>query len=544
MLLKPSMFMLANANTPVDQEARGRVGAVREKSQSNEPITVENAITVSGVIAIITLIAQDTASLPLILYGRQSGGGRFRYISNPYYSLMHDAPNPEMSALNFRELIAGHLIAWGNFYAQMIGDKSGVVRELWPLRPDRMTVQRVKGEKLYKYITSNGQPRTFLRDEILHIPAFGFDGLVGYSRISLARNAIGLALATEKFGSKFFAKDARPGIVLEHPKQLSTKAAQNLKTSFIEEHEGTENSHGVFVAEEGMKVVEVGIPPEDAQFLETRKFQLQEINRILGPLPPHMLGDVERSTSWGSGIDSQEQGYVNHTLRAYTVRIEQALGQQLLLETDRARGAYFEHLFDGLLRGDIATRYEAYTKAITVACFMSRNEARIRENLNPAPGLDEFLVPQNMAIVGNGAPANQSAFDPLWQDVLGRVVKREANDVRGAARRFLAKGQTEEFAAWLDAFYSQEQPAFIRRQAEPLLVSMRNLWAIAGEAGLQACFDAYLAAQRAALEGVKSAEEVEGLAERWSAENPGRLAEQVRLILLDEYLSHAGGQDA
>lgn len=470
------------ANAPVDKIARPMRSVVRERSYSEEAITVDTAITVSGVIAIITIISQDTASLPLILYGKR-GRAKFRATDHPYYTLLHDAPNPEHTAMTFREFIASHLIAWGNFYAQIIIDDSGIARQLWPLRPDRMTVERVDGEKIYKYMTSDGKPRIFLRDEILHIPSFGFNGLIGLSRIALARNAIGLSMSEEKYGSKFFSNGANAGVVIEHPGTLSDDAYDHLTDSWTEQHAGVENSHKPIILEENMTIDRLGLPNDDAQFLESRKFQLSEINRMIGPVPPHMIGDVEKSTSWGTGIDSQEQGYVNHTLRPYAVRIEQGLKQQLLLSSDRQEGLYFEHLFDAFLRGDIATRYEAYSKAITIACFMTRNEARLRENLNPRKGLDELLQPLNMTTVsdnslseGNGDTQATHVLEPLWRDAIARVLKREKNDVLGASKRWQVKGQQEAFVEWLDQFYTVDHPAFMQRQFQPIIDATRRLF--------------------------------------------------------------------
>lgn len=470
----------------VEKTARPLRGGVRERSYSEETITIDNAITVSGVIAIITLISQDTASLPLIYYGKR-GRNRFRAYDSPYYRLMHDAPNPEHSAMQFREFIVSHIIAWGNFYAQVITDDAGVVQQLWPLRPDQMTVERVDGQRIYKYQGSERKPRIFLSDEILHIPGFGFNGLTGMSRISLARNAIGLAMSEEKFGSKFFKNDASVGVVYKHPGELSDGAYEHLKES-LEKKTGVDESHKPLILEEGMDLIRLGLPNDDAQYLESRQFQLSEINRILGPVPPHMIGDVTGSTSWGTGIDSQEQGYVNHTLRPYATRIEQGLGLQLLLDKDRQAGFYFEHLFDALLRGDIATRYVAYQTGINNG-FLTRNEVRARENLNPRKGLDVLLMPLNMTTIsdssdenGNGDSASAgNALEPLWRDAIARVLKREANDLIGASKRWQAKGKQEDFEAWIDQFYGVDHPAFISKQFQPLLDVQSRLFGNHGE---------------------------------------------------------------
>lgn len=449
-----------------DKDTRPQRGSIREKSYSDEVITPESALTVSAVIAIITSMAQDLSSIPLFLYARR-GRAKFRVYDNMYYRLMHDQPNPEHTSMVFREMLVGHLIAWGNFFAQKIIDGQGNVVELWPLRPDRMTVKRFEGERVYLYTQSDGKQRIFLQEEILHIPAFGFDGLVGYSRIALARNAIGLAISTEKFGSKFFANGAQPGLVYKHPSTLSDEAYTHLQGS-LEQRAGTDNSHKTIILEENMSVEKIGLPNNDSQFLETRAFQLQEINRILGPVPPFRIADVERSTSWGTGIDSQEQGYINHTLLPYGVRIEEQLNSQILLESDRNNGLFYEHLFDGFLRGDIQTRYAAYQIGLNNR-FFTPNEVRAKENLNPYKGGDTFYGPLNMAPINESPSDANAALEPLWKDAIGRVMKREANDLSGAAKRWLAKGQAEAFDTWARNFYRHDHVEFMGKQFQPLL---------------------------------------------------------------------------
>jgi HK97 family phage portal protein len=357
-------------------------------------VTPESALNVTAVLAAFTTLSEDISSLPLILY-RRLKQGKERAMDNPLYTLFHDAFNPEHTSMIFREIQVGHLLGWGNSYSQMLWDRKGQVREIWPLRPDRMQVSRKNGKRVYLYTTVEGQKRAFTQDEIWHVPAFGFDGLQGYSRITLARNAIGLAQATEKYGSRFFANDARPSIALKYPGKLKTQAARdNILESWNEIYGGVENSHGTAILEEGLDIKEIGIPPEDAQFLETRKFQVSEIARIFR-IPPHMIGDVTGSTSWGSGIEQQEIGYLTHTLRPWLVRLEQTGTQQVLLESER-REYLLEHLVDAMLRGDSQARYATYVQAITNG-IMSPNEAREKENMNPYPGGEKYYHPLNIS---------------------------------------------------------------------------------------------------------------------------------------------------
>ena len=452
----------------------------------------------------------------------------------------------------FREIMVGHLLAWGNFYGQMIWDENGTVTEIWPLRPDRMTVERVNGQRVYTYMTAEGKNRYFTADDILHIPAFGFDGLIGYSRISLARNAIGLSIAAEKFGSKFFANDARPGVVLKHPGKLGDKAYEHLRSSWNDEHRGGDNRWKPAILEEGVSVETIGIPPEDAQFLQTRQFQVAEIARIFR-VPPHMIGDVSRTTSWGTGIDSQEQGYVAHTLRPWTVRIEQSLSQQLLLEKDR-QYQFFEHLFDGLVRGDLATRYSAYVQALNNG-FMSPNEVRGRENMNPYAGGDVFYRPLNMTGAGPSqtpAPAKakmsvlddtravnmragvyavsgSNALAPLFEDVVYRVVKRELNDLSGAAKRLLWKDRKNEFTTWVSEFYASHVD-FCMKQLTPVLDAQERLYGVNSVEHVHDVISAYVCERQDSLCTMDASELEIGLT-RWQTDLTVGLCKELMAVM-------------
>lgn len=437
-----------------------------QETYTGEAVTVEGSLSVTAVLAGFTILSEDTASLPLILY-RRLKRGKERATDHPYYSLMHDAPNPEHTSMVFREIVTGHLVGWGNFYGQLIWDRKGVVRETWPLRPDRMKVFRENGVRKYLYRTANGQERAFRQDEILHIPGFGFDGLTGISRITQARNAIGLSIAAEKFGSKFFSNDARPGVVLKHPKELSDDSYNRLRNSWNEMHQGVDNSHKPAILEEGMDIETIGIPPEDAQFLQTRQFQVSEVARIFR-IPPHMIGDISKSTSWGSGIEQQELGYLSHTLRPWLTRIEQQLNKDLLLAAEK-KDYLFEHLTDVLLRTDTTARFQAYALAITNG-FMTRNEAREKENSNPIDGLDEPLVPLNMSEVGASATTTApriADIQPFLRDMAERVIRREANELRDASKR--NKDKHEKYLAWLEQFYKRDLPVLIAQFLKPFV---------------------------------------------------------------------------
>lgn len=441
-------------------------------SYSGENVTVEKSITVPAVMAGFTVLSEDTASLPLILYKRLARG-KIRAVEHPLYALLHDAPNPEMTSVVFRELIMGHLLGWGNFYAQQIWDNRGVVRELWPLNPSLMEVGRRNGQRVYLYRKPDSAAIAFTQDDILHIPAFGFDGIKGMSRIAQARNAIGLAISAEKYGARVFKNDGRPGVVLTRPgKALSDDARTRLIESWNQTYGGSENAGKTALLEEGMDLKTLGFPPEDAQYIESRKFSIQEIARIFR-IPPHMLGDVERSTSWGSGIEQQEIGYVTHTLRPWTVRIDQQLNKDLLLE--RERGEYFfQHLFDDMLRSDTLSRMQSYAIAITNG-ILTRNEVREAENRLPYDGGDEPLHPLNMTSDRqDDTETDQDEqpmrdFTPLLMDAMRRIAKRDENELSGALKRY--QGKPDKMVQWIEEFYKRDYPQFIMSALQPYVDS-------------------------------------------------------------------------
>lgn len=454
------------------------------ESWSGEAVTVESSLKVPAVLACITILSQDTASLPLILY-RRLKRGKERASEHPLYRLIHDEPNPEMSSMVYRELITSHMIGWGDHFSQMIWDGRGVVRELWPLNPARMEVGRKNGERIYLYTKENGGKVPFTQDEILHIPAFGFDGLRGKSLISLARNAIGLGISAEKYASRVFKHDARPGSVLTHPKELSDNARENLQKSWMSFYGGSDNAGKVAIIEEGMDFKTIGFPPKDAMFIESQEWTVQQLSRVFR-IPPHMLGDVERSTSWGTGIEQQQLGYIAHTLRPWTVRIEQYLNRSLLLE--REKGDYFfSHLFDELLRADTYTRMQAYALAITNG-ILTRNEVREAENRLPYEGGDEPLYPLNMT-TGMDSPLPsgegqgegdeeppQRDLTPLLLDAARRIAKRDENELKGAIKRY--EGKPERWGAWVEEFYKRDYPAFIVQTLQPFVdtgILQRNM---------------------------------------------------------------------
>lgn len=372
-------------------------------SVTGRVVSAEGALAQATVFACVRLISESVGMLPLILYRRMAPRGKERATNHPLYTILHTLPNPELTPSELWENLVGHVALWGNAYCEIEYDLAGRRRALWPLRPDRMEVGvNDRNERTYVYTTPNGRRLGLERWRVWHVRGWGTDAWVGKSPISLAREAIGLALATEEYGSRFFGNDSRPGGALRHPGKLTPAAADRLRGSWESAHGGMGNAHRVAVLEEGIEWQTIGIAPEDAQFLETRQFQDTKICSIYR-VPPHMIGIVDSSTSWGTGIEQQGIGYVSYTLMPYLVRITQSLGRDLLTTAERTE-LFAEYLTDALVRGDIGARYSAYSVGRTGG-WLSVNDIRERENMNPVDGGDGYLQPLNMAPLGRAADA-------------------------------------------------------------------------------------------------------------------------------------------
>ena len=369
-------------------------------SAAGKRVNERSAMQMTAVYSCVRILAEAVAGLPLHLYRYKEDGGKEKALDHPLYLLLHDEPNPEMSSFVFRETLMTHLLLWGNAYAQIIRNGRGEVMALYPLMPDRMAVDRDdKGQLYYEYTTSADDAPiskvSIVRlkpSDVLHIPGLGFDGLVGYSPIAMAKNAIGLAIATEEYGSKFFANGAQPSGVLEHPGTI--KDPQRVRDSWMSQFGGSANSNKIAVLEEGLKYTPISISPEQAQFLETRKFQINEIARIFR-VPPHMVGDLEKSSF--SNIEQQSLEFVKYTLEPWLVRWEQSI-QRTLFSADEKKRYFVRFNVEGLLRGDYASRMNGYAVGRQNG-WMSANDIRELENLDRIPaeeGGDLYLINGNM----------------------------------------------------------------------------------------------------------------------------------------------------
>jgi len=379
---------------------------------SGKAVNERTAMQTSAVYACVRILSESIAGLPLHVYRYTSDGGKERTTMHPLYRMLHDEPNREMTSFVFRETLMAHLLLWGNAYAQIIRDGRGYPVALYPMLPDRMSVDRdSQGELVYTYQSDKGQVK-LRKESVLHIPGLGFDGLIGYSPIAMAKNAVGLALATEDYGAAFFANGANPGGVLEHPGVIKPEQADRLRESWATQFGGA-NAHKVAVLEEGLKFHQMSIPPEQAQFLETRKFQINEIARIFR-VPPHMVGDLEKSSF--SNIEQQSLEFVKYTLDPWVVRWEQSLQQSLILPSEKST-VFIRFNLDGLMRGDYQSRMQGYSVGIQNG-FYSVNDVRGLEDLNLLPdseGGNIHILNGNMvklADVGAAYKSNEKEETP------------------------------------------------------------------------------------------------------------------------------------
>ena len=384
-------LIAARARKGIDQEAMSRnpyaeyIPIEDLRRWTGYGISPELGLNIITVYQCVRVLAETFAAMPLILYRRTANGGRDRAHGHPLYDVLHSQPNPDMTSFVWRELMMTHLATWGNAYCEKTEDALGRL-QLWPIRPDRIEPKYEGGRRVYDYLNPLGGKQRMREGSVLHFQGMGSDGLKGKSPIELMRRALGLYQTAEQFGESFFRNGARPATVLKHPKTLSDPAIARLAAQ-MDSLRGAGNAGKTVVLEEGLDFGEVGIPPEDAQFLETRLFQKRE---IVGGfrIPPHKVGDLERATF--SNIEHQSIEFIQDTMLPWFVRVEQDLATQVVEDDE----VFAEFLVDGYLRGDAKTRNEAYAIRWQHG-NLSPNEWRQKENDNPIEGGDAYYVPAN-----------------------------------------------------------------------------------------------------------------------------------------------------
>lgn len=360
---------------------------------SMPPVRPQRAIQTSAVYACVRILAETIASLPLHIYKAGADGTVIKADNLPEYTLLHDEPNSYQTSYVWREQEMFQAALWGKGICEIQRDKmTGRVIGFYPIPAWEAQAELVKDGNALKKVWNVGGDKIDDRD-VLHIPAPGWNGLDGVSPIALHRASVTMTLNAEEFGANFFKNGTRLSGVLEHPGKVSSEAAARLRESWQQVYAGKANAGKVAVLEEGMKFNALSMPLADAQYLETRKFQVSDIARIFR-IPPHMIGDLERATF--SNIEQQSIEFVQHTILPWITRWEQELNRKLFAHSTVLKGRYFVRFnLAGLLRGDLNSRYRAYAIGRQWG-WLSANDVRELEELNPIEGGDVYLSPLNM----------------------------------------------------------------------------------------------------------------------------------------------------
>lgn len=442
----------------------------------------ETALKLSAVFACDRLIAETVASLPAFVYERLADGGRQRATNHPLYDVLHRQPNEYQTAIEFFDFMTHCALMRGNAFARIVAGPRGFADQLMPLHPDYVQMEAAPRGGLRYRVNIPGRPPELLADEdVLHVKGMSADGLIGVSVIAYARESLGLALAADRYGGRFFRNNARPGGVLEMAGKLSPEASKRLKETWEAAHTG-DNQHRVALLEEGLTFKEVGVSHKDSQFLETREFQAEDICRWFR-VPPHMVGLTSKVTSWGSGIEQLGQGFVTYTLMPWLVRWQQAISRDLILAPNK----YFvEFATEALLRGDLKGRYDAYAIAVDKG-WLSPNDVRRLENINPRPGGDAYAQIGGPAVTTSrsAAQAGGDHYRHLVRLGAARVVRKETAALTKAA------GKGGEWPAAVRAFYS-DHAAFVE-QALGLTPEQAAAYAQAAAAEVEAAGPGLLA---------------------------------------------------
>jgi HK97 family phage portal protein len=501
---------------------------------------VVNEQTVLNYLAVyscVGLIAGSIASLPLIVYRRNiKTKTRERATDARVYRVLHDEFNPRMSSAVARETSVGHLLTWGNCFSQVVRNKSGSeVQQINPLGPDVVDVRHDErtGAQVYDVYQRGDRTKpiaTLAAEDVLHVPAIGFDGICGYSQARIARNVIRAGMATEREMERFASRGFRPpGAIRMQPgkKFGSTQEAIKFIEDFKKIHMQSDSSSKVVILQDGAEWVNIGVAPDAAKTLETQKFTRGEIAGMYH-VPPHMIGDVEKSTSWGTGIAEQVDGFIKFALLPWLVKIEQEKNRKLF---GGSTEYHVEHLLEGLERADILKRTEAYSKQVLIGMRMP-NECRETESMNPHPGGNVLLFPSNYIRVDEfgdeiapaAPPANPSPGPPAENAALAAALRKAVVSATGqclrkeAAQAKRAAAKPGEFVAWLDAFYG-DHVEMVADKLQPLAEAWESTFG-------KAPFGVVLHVERsradllAAADGppAKFAERVEKVAERWLSE--------------------------
>ena len=504
------------------------------QTSTNVLVNEKTALTVTTVFTAVRILSETFAQVPLKVYRKNPDGSRSEAPDKVEYRMLHDQPNREMTSYTLREVSMGHLTTWGNSYWEIERNIFGDAIALWPLLPDSVRPYRRNGELWYEVrvskdpatsstaITTQGAAAQTIHlpaRDVLHVPGLGYDGLRGYSVIRMIREGIGLEAAYQEFSGRFFSNGAQPGFVLTTDKTISKEQTDELERRWKEGHQGLTNANRLAILTGGLRPEKIGIAPEDAQFIESRKYQRGE---ILGfyRIPPHMAGDTEKSTSWGTGIEQMSVGFVTYTMMPYFSRFEQAINMKLFGPASKFFCAFDP---DGLLRGDFKARMDGYQLGRQGGWY-SVNDIRRKEDMAPiGPEGDIYLSPMNMQKAEFAlekpeppTPAALPAGDEqkpdkpderaavlahrhALADVTERILRREQTDVSRGIERLLKRGQHADIPLWVEAFYAEHR-VWAAKMATPtfagLAETVRALRGVKADPEyvrtVQACVEGYV----------------------------------------------------
>ena len=376
-------------------------------SRSNAGVAIndETILRASAIFNGLTILSNAIAMLPFDLMQKIGERRRRQATETPLYNILHNSPNPEMTAFTWRRVIQLHCVLKGNGYSEIERNNAGQVIGLWPLNPARTWPERDKttGKVIYKVVLPDGKQVILPADRVFHIMGLSNNGLYGLDLVGLMRETAGLGLAEEEYSARFFSNNAMPSGVIEAPVGVAFKTpdgSERLRKDWEKAYGGLSNSQRIAILEQGFSFKQIGIDPEKSQLLEARKFTVTEIARWLN-LPPHMIKDLTRSTN--NNIEFQGIEFVTHSIEPYAVNWEQTVWWKLLTKLQQRENYYAKLQMNALLRADSKTRAEYYGKMFGVGAFSS-NDIRALEDQDAVEGGDTYYVPANMMKLGSESP--------------------------------------------------------------------------------------------------------------------------------------------
>lgn len=483
---------------------------VSDTTLSGVTVDTDTALKYSAVWSAVNIISGAVGFLPMMIYKRIDARSKEPIINHPAYNLLHSRPNPYMDALTFKETLQAHVLIWGNGYAEIERDGAMRPKALWPLLPNRVVPKVVDGTLVYDVanIDNQGRAARLPFDNVLHIKGLGFDGLKGYPVIEYMAENLGLGIAAERNASAFFGNDSSPTGILHTDDVLNKETKEKLEKDWEEKHKGLDERYRVAILHSGLKWQQIGVDAKQSQLIESRKFSISDIARWF-TIPPHMIAQLDRATF--SNIEHQGIEFVTWTLLKWLRRWELECGYKLF-RSDEQSNIFPEFLVDALLRGDTKARYDAYNVG-RQAGFLSVNDIRGKENMNPVDGGDVYLEPLNMKSVGqdNETDSFRDLFKSTWQ----RIITKEVKAIRKALKK------PEDFIDWLDDFYAKHTE-HVSSVIKPVLEACNK-----DSQGIETLANDYVGRQLSTIKTAFEEKNVDSILTVWEAELPQELTEKV-----------------